>query len=216
MRGVCDKELPAKASYNRENDIRVRRGFLVALSVCVMLIAASFTACSGGDTTAPYAGKEVADLGGYSSMVDYDGESRLVETTVEDVLKYMDEKKSFAVFLGYEECEYCNAIMPYLNEAARGADQYVGYIDTRKNPDWQNNSDIDDYDKFVEVFGEYLTDEDGEPYLYTPDLYFIKDGEIVGHHQGLIEGADDPDKALTGDQETALKTVLEGNFSEIK
>ncbi len=191
------------------------------LSLCLMSIcmaAVFFAGCAslGGDTTSPYAGKQTADLSGYESMSDLDDESRLVDTTVKDIAKYMDEKKTFAFFVGYEDCDYCNALLPYLNEAARGEDIYVGYLNTRANPQWKNNTDIDDYDTFVELFGDYLKKENDKPILYTPDLYFIKAGEVVGHHQGLIEGAEDPESALDSDQETALRTLLEGYMAELK
>ncbi len=204
----------------RENSVSfktVKRICAATLLLCLMLV---MTACSGdGDDpyVSPFDGRDLADLSGYESMGDYDGDTMLVLTTMDEVDELMENDESFAVMFSYENCPYCNLLMPYVNEAAAEAGVRVGYIDTRSNPEWMSNMDIDDYDKVVDRFGRYLSeDDDGKEHLYTPDMYFIKNGRVKARHDGVTEGADDPEQELTSSQEEQLLKDLAEAFNAVK
>ena len=202
-------------------DLSDKRKLLAVLAAALVVVIALF-GCTVKERRAPappspFEGRETADLYGYPSMIDYDGESRLVETTVAEVDQLMKDDESFVLFVGYEECGYCSQMMPYLNDALSEFGTYAGYIDTRKDPSWMTNSDIDDYELFLKRFRRYLEkDEDGERYLYTPDLYVIKDGKVKAHHQGVLEGVDDPDSPLTGSREDELHKLLIDMLAELE
>lgn len=188
-----------------------RLGAVAALWACVLLM----TAC-GGEEGDPYADREVVDLAAYESMADYGGTSMLVDTDVQEAAALIEDRRSFVLYAGFADCPYCNLLIPYLNEVAAEKGVYVGYIDTRKNPAWQSNMDIDDYDLFVDLFGDYLDEDDeGRPHLYTPDIYFIKDGEVVSRHVGVVEGADDPSVPLSEEQESVLRQTLREEFDAL-
>ncbi len=195
---------------------------LTILTLITMLLLASCSSEGGGENSgaqpAPFAQTEPSDLSGYESMIDYDGESRLLETDVDEVIKLMNDKESFIVFFSYEDCPYCNMIMPYVNEVAEETGQQIGYINTRKDPSWQSNTDIKGYDMVVKYFGDYLQeDDDGVKHLYTPDIYCIKKGEIVARHDGVIpEEEIDPSRPLTSGQEETLKETLKKKFQTVQ
>lgn len=187
-----------------------------ALIICGLVLAGCGVG-AGGSSADPYADRSPVDLSGYESMADYDGEVRLVPTTAAEAARLMRQGKSFVLFAGYEECGYCNLLLPYLNEAAIEADRYVGYIDTRANPDWMTNNDIDDFDRFLDCFGNYLEeDENGEKHLYTPDTYFVKDGQVAARHDGVVEGVDETDQPLGEGQEDALREQLAEAFQALE
>lgn len=195
------------------------------IRICALLVLtaalAGFSACSekGGDSANidnPYQDGEVADLSAYEGMDDYDGKVMLVETTVAEVEEYIKDGKTFVLFMSFADCPYCNRLVPYINEVAAERGIKVAYIDTRSNPEWMNNMDIDDYDVFAERFKKYLTkDADGKPHLYTPDTYFIKKGKIVARHEGVTPGADDPSVHLTSDQEEQVRKDLNDEFDAL-
>ena len=184
-----------------------------------LIIALSFTACSpkeSAETNDAFVGKDKSIVLGYDSMEDYKNEIMLRDTTVKEVADKMDAGETFVVFASFESCPWCNLLIPYLNDAAIEAGMTVGYIDTRANPEWANNMDIDDYDLFVEKFGKYLSeDEDGLPHLYTPDTYFIKKGKIVARHDGVTPGVENPSDPLTSEQEEQLRKDLASEFSKL-
>ena len=111
--------------------------------------------------------------------------------TVKDMLARIEAKDSFAIVFGFADCPSCQAAMPILEATAGSAGMSVGYVDTRANPEWQSNMDIDDYDELAAALGEYFElDEDGRQHLYVPHVFFIRDGEVVLQHQGLGDGAE--------------------------
>ena len=191
-----------------------------ALIICIIIASSILAGCGkdkGAIPESPFSGRDTVDLSAYTSMSGQGGESRLVDTTVAEIDQLMKDKESFIFFAGYEDCDYCSRMLPYLNEALAGAGTYAGYLDTRKDPGWMNNADIDDYDLFVKRFGRYLDEDDsGDRHLYTPDLYVIKNGRVKAHHQGLVEGVDDPGQPLTSAQEKELRDLLYDMISELK
>ena len=167
--------------------------------------------------TSPLAGFPPADLSAYGFVADYDQPLQFVDMTVADVVQLVDAQETFAFVASFAECPWCNAAVPRLNRAAIEAGEIVGLIDTRKDPSWENNMDIADYDLFVEYFGNYLEeDEDGKPHLYTPHTFFIKDGAVVYQHQGALpEMDDDPAMTLNDTQEQAFVELFAEGFRAI-
>ena len=191
--------------------------FLIYILLAALLL---LTACGGskseGIPESPFAGRDAASLDAYFDDLSYEKESRLVDTTVAEIDQLMKDKESFVFIAAYEDCDYCKCIMPYFNDALADADTYAGYLDTRKDPSWENNTDIDDYDLFTERFGKFLEEEDGVKHLYTPDIYVIRNGRVVAEHQGVVEGVDDPEQPLTESQEQTLKGLLKEMLSELE
>lgn len=148
-----------------------------------------------------------------TTVIGLDG--TFVDTTVLDIANYVWRRNSFVFVAGFENCPYCKRMLPYLKTVADENGIKVGYLNTRKNPNWESNLDIDNYDIFKELFGEFLKeDENGIPHLYVPDIYFIHNGEVVGRINS-IEGADDPDAPLTKEQEKELLSMLRECFNKL-
>ena len=145
-------------------------------------------------------------------------ESLFVDVTVADAQKLLEEKATFVWFASFSECPWCNAVLPYLTQAAAENSCRIGVLDTRKDPAWKNNTEIDDYDLFLELCGEYLdTDEEDKPHLYVPHVFFIRNGEVVYQHQGALpEMGDDPHMALSEEQKEALTDIFREGFRQIR
>ncbi|MBO5564247.1 MAG: hypothetical protein J5935_01385 [Lachnospiraceae bacterium] len=155
-----------------------------------------------------------ADMSGYAGLADYDKETVFVDMTVKDVLELMDRGETFAVLTSFPDCPWCNATIRYVNDAALEAGVKVGSLNTRKDPSWQSNLDITDYDLFAEYFGECLEyDNNGIRHLYVPHIFYIKDGEIVYDHQGALPAmGDDPHLPLTEEQKEELREIFRAGF----
>ena len=189
---------------------------LFALSGCGQQASQSESSVGTATVEDIFAEGPAVDLTVYKSMKDSKEESMFTDVEVKDIAKLMDEKKTFVFMATFADCPYCNRVIPYVNEAAKKAGLHVGYLDTRKNPKWENNTDIKDYDIFTKYFGEYLKkDNDGAPHLYTPHTFFIKEGKVVADHQGVIDGADDPNEELTAGQEKDLRLLLDQEFEKL-
>ena len=135
---------------------------------------------------------------------------------VKDIQQRMENGDSFAFIAAFSGCPWCNLCIAQLNDAALAEDMHVGYLNTRLDPNWTSNIDIDDYDIFVELFGDYLReDDDGILHLYTPHVFFIKDGQVVAEHSSTVEGAD-PSQGLTEEQSQELIGIYREGFQSIK
>ena len=159
-----------------------------------------------------------ADFSGYAGLEGVEEFATYKDVTVADIAALVDAKETFVFLASFEDCPWCNAVIAELNAAAREAGIPVGSLDTRKNPAWKNNLDIDNYDLFVEYFGDYLEDdEDGRPHLYVPHIFFLCNGEVVYQHQGaLAEMGNDPNMVLTDEQEEALIDIFRRGFATIR
>lgn len=110
------------------------------------------------------------------------------DITVKEVQSKIQNKETLTVYFGFAKCPSCNEAMPVLNEVAKENNAEVAYINTRKDASWQSNMDMKDYDVVLELFGQYLQyDDDGKKHLYTPHVFFIKDGDVVYEVEGVNE-----------------------------
>ncbi len=151
------------------------------LLVCMLFVCG----CTTSTTTT-----QKSDMSGYEGFTDT--EHVFYDMTVKEMISKIDEKDTFIVYFGFSECPYCIQAMPILNSVAKEYDETIGYINTRKDSSWESNTDIDDYDDVVEVFGDYLEyDDEGKKHLYTPHVFFMKDGNVVYQYEGVSDTLSD-------------------------
>ncbi|MDO4415100.1 MAG: hypothetical protein Q4C20_08470 [Erysipelotrichaceae bacterium] len=177
------------------------------LLVFLMLMCMGLCACSES--------YDKSDMSGYEGFEDTD--HVFVDLEVKDVYERMNRKETFAVYFGFAKCPWCIAALPVLNEEAKAAGVRVGYVDTRKDPSWESNLDLADYDLFLEMFGEYLDyDDDGIKHLYTPHVFFIKDGTVVYEHRDTVEGHVAYERAMSEEEEALLHEFYRTGFEKMK
>ena len=124
------------------------------------------------------------------------------------------QNKTGVIYFGFPGCPWCRNMIPVLFEAAKNNN-----IDTIYyfNPRNVKKSDNDEYNKLKEILNEYLSeDENGQKVLYVPDVYFIKDGKIVGHHLGTVDSQEDPTISLTEEEKNELLDIFNELFEKIR
>ena len=144
--------------------------------VIILIIAlVLLTGCAKGNTN-PYEGRDTVSPLGLEGV--------FVDTSVKEIKELIDSGETFIFLAGFENCPSCQAFVPILHKVAVEKGVKIGYLDTRKDPEWKSNLDVTDYDILAEILADYLTlDEDGIPHLYVPDCYFVKNGEIIARAQ---------------------------------
>ena len=123
------------------------------------------------------------------------------------------QNKTGVIYFGFPGCPWCRNMIPVLFEAAKNNN-----IDTIYyfNPRNVKKSDNDEYNKLKEILNEYLSeDENGQKVLYVPDVYFIKDGKIVGHHLGTVDSQEDPTISLTEEEKNELLDIFNELFEKM-
>ena len=117
-------------------------------------------------------------------------DNRFVFASPGEVLEKF-ESGSGLIFLGFQQCPWCQQLAPIVDEAAKaeGLDK-IYYLDIRH----ARETNDDTYKKLVEKLKPHLrTDESGQPRVYVPDVTALKDGRVVGHF--LQETTADGEKA---------------------
>lgn len=129
----------------------------------------------------------------------------------EEVLDVL-ENETGIVYFGYNSCPWCRNIIEVLLETAKeeGIDT-IYYVNIHGAIDGIE-------EELKEILYDYLREnsETGEKVLAVPDIYFIKDGKIIGHHISTVESYKNPYKGMNKQQKSELKKIYQELLEEIK
>ena len=134
--------------------------------------------------------------------------------TYKELNKKIQNKDSFILYLGFPNCPWCRNIVPLLFDAVKENNiDKIYYI----NPRVLKEENADDFDSLFNLLYDYLlADEEGNKALYVPDVYFFKDGKIIGHHLDTVESQTDPRVPLNDEQVNELKGIYNELILKIK
>lgn len=124
----------------------------------------------------------------------------------------INNKENFIIYFGFPTCPWCRNIVPILLETANKNNKIVNYVNVRA----LKSENVDEYNKIYELLYDYLEENsDGEKVLYVPDVYFFKDGNIIGHHLGSIESQTNPNIELDNNQKIELIDIYQELIDKI-
>lgn len=127
-------------------------------------------------------------------------DNRFVFASPGEVLEKF-ESGSGLIFLGFQQCPWCQQLAPIVDDAAKveGLDK-IYYLDIRHARETNDAT----YKKLVEKLKPHLrTDENGQPRVYVPDVTALKGGRVVGHflQETTADGENaTPDTYWTGER----------------
>lgn len=130
-----------------------------------------------------------------------------VYKTEEEIIKIL-EGGTGIVFLGFPECEWCQAYAPLLNESAKESGlEEIYYYNIKES----RKKNTENYQKIVSILKNYLLkDNEGNERVYVPDISIVKQGEILFHDNetSVMEEGITPEKYWTDDKKQQLKDKL--------
>ena len=116
------------------------------------------------------------------------------------------------IYMGYETCPWCRNAVPVLIDSVISNNLDTIY--------YLNIHDVDISsvkDELYKILDEYLkVTDNSEKVLAVPDVYAIKNGKIVAHHRGCVEGYKNPYKKMNNEQIDELKDIYNKMIKEIK
>ena len=136
------------------------------------------------------------------------------KVSVDNVYKYITAKEAINIFengtgiilFGFKECVWCQSYAPLLNKLAKdkGIDT-IYYVDIKED----RSMNTEEYKTLTTILSNYLYDDSkGNKRIYVPDVYFVSQGEILGHNNDTsTEEGKDIEYYYTQNEET-LKTKL--------
>ena len=137
------------------------------------------------------------------------------EVGQDNIYKIVDIDKAIDIFqndtgivlVGFPSCKWCQKFAVVLNEAAKEYDvESIYYLDIK----YHRKNSTEEYMELVNIIREYLElDENQNPILYVPDVYFIKNGSILGHNNetAMLEDIE-LDEYYTEENRSELKQNL--------
>ena len=147
-----------------------------------------------------------------SEYTNVSDDNPFVYRSVDKIINIL-EKGTGVVYLGFPECPWCQAYVPYVEEVAKkvGIDK-VYYFNIKE--DRKNNTE--EYQKIVKILDVYLpNDDEGNKRIYVP----ARNGKIIEFDDETskdTKGYKTPEEYWKNENLDALKTKLEKSFNEIK
>lgn len=145
-----------------------------------------------------------------------DDDNLFVYRNMEEIIKIL-ENGTGIVYLGFPECPWCQAYVPYLNEVAKenGMQKiyYYNILNDRKE-------ETDNYKKVLELLLDYVEyDEEGNKRIYAPTVIFVSNGKIIGMDSETAKdtkGYEKPEDYWTSDRVKNLKIRLNKYSEQVK
>lgn len=139
----------------------------------------------------------------FNNHIEYIEGKKIIETL---------KTKTGIVYFGYNSCPWCRNVIGLLIETANeNKIKPIYYVDIHHA-----------IDNVKEELKEYLKDylrvdeETKEKVLAVPDVYFIKNGKIIGHHISTIKSYKNPYKGMNDQQKKELKGIYQEIIKEMK
>lgn len=157
----------------------------------------------------------------YINYVEYSNGKKIeISVPLDNRIKYIseDELLNFledgtgVLYFGYNTCPWCRNVVPVLIDTVKKNDiDTIYYADPHK-------LDMDSIrSKLYDILDSYLREnEEGKKVLAVPDVYFIKDGEIIGHHIGTLDSYKNPYKGMSKKQKQELSENYQKFIKEMK
>lgn len=148
----------------------------------------------------------ISDMSGYEGLVS----EQFYDITVEEILKKIANKETFIVYFGYENCPWCNCVVPVLNEVSIENEMPIYYMDFNNSI---NNENIEGMKQISEICGYDQTGlKEGEFAFLFPTVLYIRQGEVYKVHVGTVSGHNGFEDPLTEKQIERLKYQYNKEF----
>jgi hypothetical protein len=147
----------------------------------------------------------------FSEMYPVSAENPFIIASFEEVTAHLKWGTGIIAF-GVPDCPGCRNAFPVLEKAFakknmgryagfRGKIIYYNFYDDRETHNERYQTIVDHIKEFLR------TDESGNPRIYSPDIFFIASGKIVGNHLGTVPSLANPRDPLNEEQEAELLKI---------
>ncbi len=154
----------------------------------------------------------------------------------EDDIKSLFDGGTGVIYFGFPTCPWCRNVVPVLNEAIGNTSiEHVYYyniktirstISFNDNNELVNTKGNDFYYYLLDKLDSYLTEyvikdnknkdyDTKEKRLYAPTVVFIKEGKIIGVHEGTVDSQEDPYIVLNDTQKNELMTIYQDYLTKV-
>ena len=196
----------------------MRRFFALFLFLVLLLLSACG---AGGSDEAPAVSSTIDptnwmaghedDAVAFAAIYPVSEDNPFLIVSFEEVVRYFEIGTGVLVF-GFPDCPRCFNAFPVLERAFKemGMDQYEGFRGSILYYDFFDDREADNerYRTLVELTKDFLrSDDSGNPRIYSPDVFFVNAGTIVGNHLDTVPSLTNPRDPLNDEQEAELMGI---------
>ena len=133
------------------------------------------------------------------------------------LIELIENKETALIVLGFKECPWCQALVPYVNEVSKEMGlKKVYYVDIK---DMRDNTESIDHPKYLKI-KEYFKDavDTSKDRINAPTTIALKNGEMVGYHLDTVSSHMMEDTILPSmnhEQIEELKIILKELINKI-
>lgn len=213
----------------------MKRKISLILTGIMVLSCVCFAGCTPGDdpscTTNQFA-QEMEALNNQDN--GYGGNHLEIDIAAPNTVKYatyqeVENMLNFGtgvIYFGFPECPWCRNLAPTLIDVANKYETNILYFNNRNERDTKKLVDgvvvtekegTENYYNILELLKDHSSVYDGLEdesikRLYFPTVVFVKNGTIVGFHEGTVESQESAATYLTKEQQEELKDILSRYF----
>lgn len=163
--------------------------------------------------------------------IEIPSDNPFIYKSAKDIVKAMENKKTFLVYFGFPTCPWCRSIMSSFLSVLKdnGVEEiyYVNIKDIRDELELDDKKEVkvkkegsEDYKVLLEKFDNVLEDytlkdkkgkkvETGEKRIYAPNIVAVIDGKAVKLTSGISDKQDDGYMELTDEIKKDMKESIE-------
>lgn len=165
-----------------------------------------------------------------------------VYKTPEELVKMIEDKKTFVVYFGFSTCPWCRSVINSLVDASLEKEvKKIYYVDVKEIRDTfelnDNNEAVrtkegtEAYYKLLELLNPVLQDYSPLTYetkkgktkevkidekrIYAPNVVIVKNGEAISLETGIVEELTDPYMELTDEIKCEIKEAFACMFDKL-
>ena len=159
--------------------------------------------------------------------INIDSNNDVKYASIDKILDILNGKnnETAIIYFGKSDCPWCrNMIVTLLQVAKENDIKKIYYY----NPEEIRKENTEQYQELVSFLKDYLrtdtttqkeTDQNfdsSKKRLYMPDVYFIKNGKIIGNHICTVDSQTNPKIELTDTQKQELKEIYNNFIKQMK
>ena len=184
-----------------------------------LALTSSVCCASAADAMDWFAGHE-NDAARFAEIYPVSKENPFIFASFEEAVNLLERDTGILV-LGFPDCPRCHNAFPVLEKAFwqmnldrhKGSRGRIFYYDFYEDREANNER----YQTLVNYTREFLrADDSGNPRIYSPDVFFIASGKIVGNHMDTVPSLTNPRDPLNDEQEAELLKIYKDLIQEME
>jgi predicted bacteriocin transport accessory protein len=151
----------------------------------------------------------LSDMSGYGIA-----DGHFYDITYSGLRQLVEAGQTVIVYIGHLGCNWCRQLVPVLDGICAEEQMDVYYLDTGEGS--ENLGDEEGYQWLNELCADYTTrDKEGNVTLWAPSVIYIRQGAVIGVHEGTVNTHNANERQMTDKEIARLQYNLRKGFENL-